>query len=49
MEIQEKVIDFQTEKGNRLEITTHVVDGVVKPMIQDPILDSKLKIKPEEH
>ena len=47
-ELQVKTKLFLQEKAKMLEIATVVVDGQVLPNSHDPVLEQRLKLRPEE-
>ena len=47
-EILQKTNIFMQKKAQMQEIDTVMERGMVRPMIDDPILDAKIKVKPEE-
>ena len=47
-EYKEMALLFQRKKAAAQDINITVEDGVVKPVIADPVLDTKIQIKPEE-
>ena len=47
-EILQKTNLFMQKKAQMQEIDTVMERGMVRAMIDDPILDAKIKVKPEE-